>query len=363
VATAVALSCVLSLFGALVLRSGRDPEPFLDEHGTVLANSISQKLRVDINGVQQGMVIRGQDVTNPVLLVVHGGPGLPDYFLTRSYPIDIEDLFTVVWWDQRGTALSYNPDIPPETMTVEQFIDDTLAVTDYLRGRFDRDKIYLLGHSWGTFIGIQAVARAPERYEAYIGMAQMTDQLRSEKIAYDYMLAEYRRRGDIHMVRDLEAVPVTLEGGTPPEYTRILRDKAMHRLGVGTTHDMDSVITGIFVPSLTFPEYTLREKWNLWRGRFFSRGFRLWEDEVLRGDIPRQVPRLEVPAFFFEGAHDYTCVTRLARDYFEVLDAPVKGFYVFENSAHSPLLEEPLRARRILRDDVLGPASANTGRP
>lgn len=363
VVVSVALSCFSGLVGVLVLRSGRHPAPLLDEHGAALVGSISEKLHVDINGVQQGMVIRGKDVTNPVLLVVHGGPGLPDYFLTRSYPIDIEDLVTVVWWDQRGTALSYSPDIPPETMTVEQFIDDTLAVTDYLRGRFGQDKIYLLGHSWGTFIGIQAVARAPERYDAYIGMAQMTDQRRSEKIAYDHMLAEYRRRGDERMVRDLEAVPVTLEGGTPPEYMRALRDKAMHRLGVGTTHDMDSVITGIFVPSLTFPEYTLREKWNLWRGRFFSRSFHLWDDEVLRADIPRQVPRLQVPAYFFEGAHDYTCVTRLAQDYFEVLDAPVKGFYVFENSAHSPLMEEPLRARRILRDDVLGRASANTGSP
>jgi pimeloyl-ACP methyl ester carboxylesterase len=313
---------------------------------------------VDINGVQQGMFIRGKDVTNPVLLVVHGGPGMPDYFLTRNYPIDIEDLFTVVWWDQRGTALSYSPDIPPETMTVEQFIGDTLAVTDYLRRRFGPDKIYLLGHSWGTFIAIQAVARAPERFEAYIGMAQMTDQLRSEKIAYDFMLAEYKRRGDRRMVRDLEAVPVTLEGGTPREYVRMLRDKAMHGLGVGTTHGMDSVITGILLPSLRFPEYTLREKWNLWRGRFFSRSFRLWEDDVLRTDIAREVPRLEVPVYFFEGAYDYTCVTRLARDYYEALDAPIKGFYLFENSAHSPLLEEPQWARQILQEDVLGRADA-----
>jgi pimeloyl-ACP methyl ester carboxylesterase len=330
------------------------PAPFRDEHGAVLPGSVSEKVHVDINGVRQGMVIRGEDVTNPVLLLVHGGPGLPDYFLTQRYPIDIEDLVTVVWWDQRGTASSYSRDIPPESMTVEQFVADTLAVTDHLCERFGQEKIHLLGHSWGSLVAIRAAARSPERFAAYIGMAQITNQALSEKIAYDHMLAEYRRRGDTRMVRQLEAVPVTLEGGTPKRYTRMLRDTAMHRLGVGTTHDMDSVLTGIFLASLTFPGYTLREKWNLWRGRSFSRSFGLWEDEVLRADIPREVPRLDVPAYFLEGAHDYTCVTSLAHDYFEALEAPVKGFYLFEHSAHSPLLEEPQRARRILQDDVLG---------
>jgi pimeloyl-ACP methyl ester carboxylesterase len=341
----------------------RGPAPFLDEHGAVLAGSVSEKTHVDVDGVPLGMFVRGQDVDNPVLLVVHGGPGMPTYFLTRRYPVDIEDLVTVVWWDQRGTARSYRPDIPPETMTAERFIDDLLAVTDHLRERFGQERIHLLGHSWGSFLGIQAVARSPERFASYIGMGQMTDQRRSEKIAYDHMLAEYRRRGDRRMVRDLEAVPVTLEDGTPPRYVRMLRDTAMHRLGVGTTHDMDSVITGILLPSLRFPEYTLRERRDLWRGRFFSRSFGLWEREVLRRDLTREVPRVEVPVYFLAGAHDYTCVTSLVRDYHASLEAPVKGFYLFEHSAHSPLLEEPQRARRILRDDVLRGVSTHSDLP
>jgi pimeloyl-ACP methyl ester carboxylesterase len=337
----------------MLARCRHDPAPFLDAHGDVLPGSVSEKVRVEINGVQQGMVIRGEHVTNPVLLVVHGGPGMPDYFLTRRYPVGIEDLVTVVWWDQRGTALSYHPDIPPETMTVEQFVDDTLAVTDHLRERFGQDRIVLLGHSWGSLIAIRAAARSPERYAAYIGMAQVVDQRRSEVMAYEHMLAAYRERGDRRMVRALEGAPVTLEGGTPPRYLRRVRDRAMHRLGVGTTHDMRSVITGIFLRSLTFPGYTLRERWNLWRGRAFSRSFRLWEDEVLRTDVAREVPRLGIPVHFFEGAHDYTCVTSLVRDYHDALDAPVKRFHLFEHSAHSPLLEEPGRAHRILEDDVL----------
>jgi pimeloyl-ACP methyl ester carboxylesterase len=224
---------------------------------------------------------------------------MPDYFLPEQYPTGLEDLFTVVWWDQRGTGLSYDSDIPPGTMTLEQFISDTLEVTDYLRERFDQDKIYLLGHSWGSFIGIQAAARAPERYRAYIGMAQMVHQLKSEKLAYDYMLAAYKDRGDMDMVRALETAPVSMADGTPQAYLDV-RDNAMHRLGIGTTHDMKSVITGIFLPSWRFPEYTLREKINLWRGRAFSRSFGLWE-QFIRFDLAKTLPKLDLPVYFFHG--------------------------------------------------------------
>lgn len=347
----IVLVSTLGLTGLLLWWSPGTTEPFLDANGDRLPGSIAEKISVPINGVEQGMVIRGQDTSNPVLLWVHGGPGMPDYPLTQQYPSDLEDLFTVVWWDQRGAALSFHSDIPPETMTIEQFIDDTLAVTDYLRERFDQDQIYLLGHSWGSFIAIQAAARSPERYKAYLGMAQIVHQLESEKIAYDYMLHAYRDRGDTDMVRKLEAAPVTMTGGTPDAYLKV-RDTAMHSLGIGTTRDMNSVITGIFLASWRFRGYTWQEKVNLWRGRAFSRSFGLW-DQLIRIDLRETVPRLKIPVYFLEGKYDYTAVTSLAKDYFEQLQAPAKGFYVFDNSAHSPLLEEPQEAHRILEHDVL----------
>ncbi len=320
-----------------------------------MPGSISEKLRIEINGVKQGMFIKGESRSNPVLLWVHGGPGMPDYFLTEQYPAGLEDVFTIVWWDQRGAGLSYGAGIPRQSMTVEQFVADTLAVTDYLRERFHQDKIYLLGHSWGSFIAIQAAARAPERYHAYIGMAQMVHQLESEKLAYEYMLAEYRRRGSVRMVTDLEKAAVTMTEGTPQGYLGV-RDKAMHGLGIGTTHDMKSVITGIFLPSWRFPEYTFSEKINLWRGRAFSRSFGLW-DRFIRVDLRHVLPRLDLPAYFLHGAYDYTCSYTLALDYFHQLSAPVKGFYRFAGSAHSPVLEEPARAKDILRTDVLAGVS------
>jgi pimeloyl-ACP methyl ester carboxylesterase len=351
----IVLVSTLSLTGLLLWWSPGTTEPFLDANGHRLPGSVSEKLSVPINGVEQGMVIRGEDASSPVLLWVHGGPGMPDYPLTQQYPTDLEDLFTVVWWDQRGAALSYHPDIPPGTMTIEQFVDDTIAVTDYLRQRFHQDRIYILGHSWGSFIALQAAARSPERYKAYLGMAQMVHQLESEKLAYDYMLAAYGERGDTDMVRKLEAAPVTMTRGTPEAYLK-LRDTAMHRLGIGTTRDMKSVITGIFLASWRFRGYTLQEKVDLWRGRAFSRSFRLW-DQFIRVDLCEALPVLQIPVYFLEGKYDYTCVTSLAREYFEQLRAPVKGFYEFENSAHSPLLEEPQVARRILENDVLAGAT------
>jgi len=348
------LACILILLGVLLLWSPGKPTPFVDEAGSPLAGSISEKIHVNINGVEQGMFIKSKDETKPVLLYLHGG--MPDYFLTQTYPTGLEDYFTVVWWEQRGSGLSYSADIPPETMTLEQMISDTLEVTNYLRHRFGKEKIYLMGHSGGTFIGIQAAARAPELYYAYIGMAQMSYQLKSEKLAYEYMLEQFKENGNMRMVRKLEAAPVTMTDGTPDAY-RALRDPAMHSLGIGTTHDMNSVITGLFLPSLQSRDYTLSEKVNTWRAKAVSGVAMLW-DEMLATDLSKQVTELAVPVYFFEGIYDYTCSYVLAKDYFEQLKAPIKGFYTFEQSAHSPMFEEPEKMQKILLEDVLAGANS-----
>jgi pimeloyl-ACP methyl ester carboxylesterase len=343
------LVCILILAGVLLACSPGKVIPFLDKSGKPLIGSISEKIHININGVEQGMFIKGKDSSNPVLLYLHGG--MPDYFLTRKYPTGLEDYFTVVWWEQRGSGLSYSANIPPETMTLEQMISDTKEVTNYLRKRFGQEKIYLMGHSGGTFIGIQVAARAPELYHAYIGVAQMSNQLKSERLAYEYMLKKFRENGNKKMIRKLEAAPVTMTGGVPDAY-RILRDPAMHSLGIGTTHDMKSVISGIFLPSLICPEYTLNEKVNLWRGKSRSGISILWAD-MLATDLTIQLPELKLPVYLFEGIYDYTCSYTEAKSYYEKLKAPVKGFYSFEQSAHSPLFEEPEKMKHILKEDVM----------
>ena len=313
------------------------------------------------------MFIRGKNVTNPVLLYLHGG--LPEYFLTERYPISFEQDFTVVWWEQRGAGLSYSRSIPRNTLTVEQFISDTLSLTNHLRHHFGKEKIYLMAHSGGSFFGLQAAARTPNLYYAYVGIAQMVHQLESERLAYEYMLERFRQAGNSRMVRKLEAAPVSLNGGTPDAYLA-LRDRAMHSLGIGTTRDINSVVSGIVLPSLKSPQYTLPEKVKMWRGKFSAGVSPLWK-EMLTTNLAQNLTELALPIYFLHGVYDYTCSYPLAKRYSEQLKAPLKGFYTFERSAHSPIFEEPEKAGRILRDDVLagvnnladqapdGPGSAN----
>ena len=144
------------------------------------------------------------------------------------------------WWEQRGAGLSYDPDIPPETMTYEQFISDTVEVTNYLRSRFGKEKIYLMAHSGGSLFAIQVAARRPDLYYAYIGMGQMVYGLKSEQLAQEYMLARFKENGNTQAVRLLEANPVTL---TNPSAAGLRRgaDGLMHGLGIGTTCDMRSI--------------------------------------------------------------------------------------------------------------------------
>lgn len=343
------LAVIFILVGVLLAISPGKPAPILGADGKPLSGSVSEKAFVTINGVTQGMFIQSKDVTHPVLLILHGG--MPEFFLAEKYPTGLEDTFTLVWWEQRGSGISYNANIYIETMTTEQMIADTMEVTNYLRSRFHQDKIYLMGHSGGSFIGIQAAARAPELYYAYIGQAQMTNQLLSEKLAYDYMLQQFKAGGDSQMVQKLEAAPVTLESGTPAAY-RAVRDQAMHSLGIGTTRSMNSVVTGIFLPSWLSRSYTLAEKMNLWRGKSQAGISILW-DTMMKTDLSQQVTELQIPVYFLTGVYDYTCNYGLAREYFDKITAPVKGFYVFEQSAHSPVFEEPVKVQKIMQEDVL----------
>jgi pimeloyl-ACP methyl ester carboxylesterase len=344
----IVLACTLTLWVGLLVLSPGKPKPFVGTNGAPLAGSISEKTRVNINGVEQGMFIKGRDVSNPVLLYLHGG--IPDHFLNERYPSGLDEYFTVVWWEQRGSGMSYSADLRPETVNLEQLVSDTLTLTNHLRQRFGQEKIYLMGRSGGTIIGIQAAARAPQAYVAYIAMAQITNQLQSEKLAYSYMLERFKDLGDTAMVRKLEQAPVTDAIPLPQAYLSV-RDVAMHKLGVGTMQNMRSIITGLFLPSLQSREYSLGEKIALWRGKLFS-GKRLWNTQ-LATDLTTTITQLQIPVYFLHGVFDYTVSYPLAKAYFKQLGAPLKGFYSFEQSAHSPLFEEPQKVGEIMRLDVL----------
>jgi pimeloyl-ACP methyl ester carboxylesterase len=311
--------------------------------------SLSEKRFVDINGSRQGMIVKSRNRANPLLLYLHGG--MPDYFLTAAHPTGLENLFTVVWWDQRGAGLSYRPGIDTGGLSRDVLAADTIALAEDLRRTYRQEQVYLLAHSGGTFVGVEAIARRPDLFRAYIAVAQVVDQAASERLAHAYMVQAYRDRGDERAARRLAAVPVDLGGDRPSEYLR-LRDRAMHELGVGTTRDMRSVVSGLLWPSLWFDEYTVHEKLNLWRGKAATGVSAVWR-EMVSTDLARSAQAFATPMYFFHGVHDYTCSYPLARSYAGRVQAPVKGFYSFQASAHSPIFEEPARCLQILREDVL----------
>ncbi|MEM1484889.1 alpha/beta hydrolase [Oscillospiraceae bacterium PP1C4] len=345
------LICMVILAGAVFMKSSNKATPFLDKSGNVIEDSISEKLFVEINGVKQGMFIKGKDKTKPVLLFLHGGPGVTEQWINQIYPSGIEDEFVVCWWEQRGAGVSYSKDIPVQTITSEQLVLDTIEVTNYLRERFGKEKIYLLGHSWGSTLGVYAAEMAPELYYAYIGMGQVAYHSQSQKTAYDYMLDYYTKSGDKKMVKKLLKVSHTMENPSSEDFEKI-SDEVIHKAGVGTTRDMKSIITGVFIPSFFASEYTVNEKINLWKGKWADYA-RTMKQKMDVTDLSTAVTTFKVPVYFLHGKYDYTCAYPMAKDYLDKIDAPLKGFYTFEESAHSPMFEEPEKFMKIMREDVL----------
>ena len=329
--------------------AGRTPR-FYDENGEVLAGSLSEKCYLEVDGGKLGMILLARDRNAPVLLVCGGGPGIPGYLLEYLYPSRLSDEFVVCYLEYRGTCLSYDSHLDPAAMTTERYISDIAAVTNYLRERFSQEKLYILGHSFGTYVGLKTVQRYPEYYHAYIAMSQNCNQKESEYRAYDYMKAQYESMDDPKMLEEFAKYPIRESETAYGQYfASPLRDRAMHRLGVGTTRDMDSVITGIFLPSLRCRVYTWRERIHIWQGKLLSSQFPVVTDGF-RFNAFEEVRSVELPVYFLAGKYDYTCCYFLQKEYYECLEAPRKEFYTFENAAHSPLFEEPNQALQILRE-------------
>lgn len=339
---------VIGLIGAMIILSPGKPKQFLDANGNKLPNSISEKIFLDINGARQGMFIKSKNQDNPVILYLHGG--MPDYFLTGKYPTHLEDNFTMVWWEQRNCGISYNSDNSKDSTTIDQLCDDTIELTKYLIKRFNKENIYLMGHSGGTFLGVYVIDKMPELYKAYIGIAQMSDQLLSEKIAYEYILNKYRETNNRKMTEYFESINFDDENDVPQKYTQI-RDEAMHELGIGTMRNIRNLFTDLFLPSLYFSEYTMAEKYHLWASKSKSGISQNW-NEMMKKNLIESKINFDAPIYFFHGLYDYTCSYELAKKYFDKINAPIKGFYTFEQSAHSPLFEEPEKMNKILTNDI-----------
>lgn len=350
----VGLIVLLALLGFIIFLLAHSPgklKPWLDEAGQELHGSISEVIKLQIGGIEQGMILRGKNIENPVVLFLHGGPGSPEYMMTQRHPLPLDEFATICWWEQRGAGMSYHSDIPEESMTLQQMVEDTAEVARYLCNRFGKTKVFLMGHSWGTFLGMHTARQYPELFHAYIGIGQIKEQFTSERLAYDYMLEQLHKTGDHRLEKKLREHKLETIADLDSRYIGGVRTQGMNKLGIGMVHQKCSLLKEALFPLFLCPAYTLKQKLTYPMGLAFSQKH-LW-NSVICADLGREVPKLDLPVHILHGRHDYQVSYQLSLAYFDLLQAPQKTFYTFEQSAHSPLFEEPERFIQIMREQVL----------
>jgi pimeloyl-ACP methyl ester carboxylesterase len=335
----------IGLVAAILFSIPASMPPFLDEEGNVLPGSIAAIEAIDLNGVEQWLFIRGKDVNKPVLLFLHGGPGTPETPFLTHYNQSLAEDFVLVSWEQRGAGKSYSATIPPESMTMDQFIADTHALTQYLKERFGREKIYLVGHSWGTLLGIRTVHQYPDDYHAFVAIAQTADAAREAELIYDWVYRQAQADNNRRALRQLEKIG-------PPAGERIalsdlsLKLKWVNHYGGAAFYGRNGFwpLVGVVLRS---PVYTFRDKLTYLKGEQFS--LRFLYQEINSVNLFAEIEKIAVPIYFVHGRHDYQVPLAIAEDYFHHLQAPYKQFIVFENSAHGVLFEEPEKFRQTMR--------------
>ena len=301
-------------------------------------NGISEKFTMEINGGLNGFFINGEDINNPILLLISSGPGTDDYFLTERFDdMRLDEIFTVVYWDYRGMGIAYDSSIDPSEITMDLLVEDAKAVTDYLKKRFDREKIYVMGFSGGTQIGLSVAEKYPDDYYAYIGMAQVvTDSSERDILMSEFMRDEFAKRGDNSRLKKLNNL-VYFEGNEMHCKDWYDFVYLLHEAGGGTTHN-ETELTGITIPIILSHCYTVSEKIKFIRGMKMYRRTTL-NSELENYDYMTSMTDFDVPMFFMSGEYDYNCPWPLVEDYCGKISAPDKGFFLISDAAHSPLWE------------------------
>ena len=299
--------------------------PITDVQGNVIPGSIATLEKVNLNGSEQWITIRGKDVGKPILLNLGmGGPG-GGGFATRSLFEPLEKDFVVVSWDEPGTGKSYNA-VPISTLSKQRFVEDAHALTLYLRERFHQDKIYVYGVSWTSILGVWLVQEYPDLYHAYIGNGQMVNVIEDDVKGYELALKFSVERGDAKMVK-------TLQRNGPPPYTgEEMLGKYVAYLDVLNDY-MKSPRYTLIVPIIPFiaPEYGLMDKVNHTRG--LAQSFEVVYPQLQDVDFKTQAVKLDVPVYIFAGRNDVNAMSSLVEEYFNILEAPHKEL-IWLNGGH-----------------------------
>jgi len=303
--------------------------------GKRLPGSVAELTSVDVNGHELGLMIRGHDRTKPVLLFLAGGPGGSELGAMRRHLPALEEHFVVVTWDQRGTGRSYGEIDPLDTLTLEGAVSDTLAVTDHLRERFDQERIYVVGQSWGTLLGVLAVQSAPERYHAFVGVGQMVSPRATDRIFYADTLAWAEATGRTDLAAKLRDIG-------PPPYNdpRNYETALSHEMEVHPyDHSPNSEGRGQMSENLFVPEYSLTEQVRILSATLDS--FAALYPQLQEIDLRNTATRFDIPVFFVQGAYEAPGRADLFAKWYPLIDAPVKGRIVLGTSGHRPMFEQP----------------------
>lgn len=331
---ALLLIVLLLLLGWLKSVSPGKTEPIHDLEGKVIEGSIAEIQKMEIGGIKQFVIIRGKSIKNPVLLMLHGGPGSPQAHMNLKFNKKLEDHFIVVNWDQRGAGGSYSKDIPAQSINIDQMIEDTRELTQYLINRFQKDKIIILGHSWGSYLGMRTIYKYPELYRAYIGIGQVADQRKSEEISYQFVLNKAKETNNTKAIKELEAIGYPENGLYKDAQKGMMTERnwVMHYGGAAWMKNKKDFFPMFIKPLLLFKEYTVTDKMNYLRGLNFSQEC-LW-DHLMNQQLVNIVRKVDVPVYILQGRHDYQTCFDVAKNYFDILEAPRKEFIEFSNSAH-----------------------------
>jgi pimeloyl-ACP methyl ester carboxylesterase len=308
---------------------------------------IDERRYVRIGGVQQWITIRGQDRDNPAVLVLHGGPGAPVSALPAHF-LPWERDFTVVQWDQRGAGKSYSSNhVPPSIDLMQQ---DALEVTEYARIRLHRNRIILLGHSWGTVLGVRMIRARPELFNAWVGTGQIVNMQRNEVLAYAGVLAKARASGDKNAVD-------ALQKSGPPPYNHIRQMGIERRWAMQYEPGLRYGPTGpkgLLVELLTTPDYSLKDIVNYFKGvidgdEFFGEAL---DGPMMRVDLPALGTDFSIPFFVVDGAADDITPVSLARAYVDQITAPHKAFCLIPDAGHMALLTRSDLFMKFLQTNV-----------
>jgi pimeloyl-ACP methyl ester carboxylesterase len=316
----------------------------------VAPTGVQDAYAVEIGGIRQWVNVRGQDRDNPMVLFVHGGPASPVIPTLWQFQRPLEEYFTIANYDQRGAGktLALNPqEAVADTLHVQRYVDDAIALAEHLRTRYHKRKLVLMGHSWGTVVAMHAALQRPDLFHAYVGIGQVINVRTNEQVSFDYGLRAARARGNTDAVREMESI-APYPGDTPITRERIVIARKWPQFYGGLTAYRDESKYFFQGPRLS-PDYDDAARCAINAGSVLTLGRLL--DEFLRVDFTG-VKEFPIPVVMFMGRHDYTTPSEPTAAWLAKVRAPYKQGVWFERSAHMIPWEEPGKTLVSLREHV-----------